>query len=536
MLKSLIFYCTLMGLATMSNSLSILLIQPVSSTSHHVWTISLLKGLLHNGHHVHIVSIHEPNIKGKLAQNMTYAVFGDIMKELAESKDYDPNEWERLSIIEGIYFVYNWGISFCEKTIAIKEARELLEMIKNVEFDVIVIDVTLYQCLYGLWEVAKGKPPIVGLIPYGPAPWLKHYIGGTNYPTVRSYVSTTYARGENLWQKTWNTLYYIVDDLLRQYYYMPICQQIAEQYIGHEIRPLHELEKNISILLINTHSTFEPGIPLPPNAIEIGGLNAQIDEIRTADEEIETYPDNIREFLDGADNGAIVISLGTNVNWKSIGLDKLKAVTQALSKLKQRILWKLDVELLSQLPSNIMIVKWIPQNKILTHKNVKAIWTHAGLLSTHEAVWHGVPIIGMPFFLDQRYNMALLLQKGVAVRLDVKTLSTESVSDAFEKILYNESYTKNMKQLSNEFRDRPVPPLDLAVWWIEYAARHPRGSLGSPLRFQSWMEQNLIDVYAFLIFNLIIILTVVFFVFKKLFSFCRNRVCPASKLQKSKQM
>lgn len=70
---------------------------------------------------------------------------------------------------------------------------------------------------------------------------------------------------------------------------MPISQQIAEQYIGHEIKPLHELEKNIFISLVNTHSVFEPGIPLPPNAIEIGGLNGQT--IRTADEETVTYPD-----------------------------------------------------------------------------------------------------------------------------------------------------------------------------------------------------------------------------------------------------
>lgn len=58
----------------MSSSLSILLVQPMASTSHHIWTMSLLKGLLRKGHHVHIVDIHEPKIKGKLAQNMTYAV------------------------------------------------------------------------------------------------------------------------------------------------------------------------------------------------------------------------------------------------------------------------------------------------------------------------------------------------------------------------------------------------------------------------------------------------------------------------------
>ena len=91
-----------------------------------------------------------------------------------------------------------------------------------------------------------------------------------------------------------------------------------------------------------------------------------------------------------------------------------------------------------------------------------------------------------------------------------------------------------MKQISSEFRDRPVPPLDLAIWWIEYAARHPHGSLESPLRSQNWVEQNLIDIYVFLLFNVIIILSVIFFIVKKLFNF--YRVYTTSKLQKSKQM
>jgi len=82
MLKKLILYCSLMGHATISSSLSILLVQPTPSTSHHVWTMNLLKGLLSKGHHVHIVSIHEPNIEGKLAENMTYGVSIYMLKEI----------------------------------------------------------------------------------------------------------------------------------------------------------------------------------------------------------------------------------------------------------------------------------------------------------------------------------------------------------------------------------------------------------------------------------------------------------------------
>lgn len=73
----------------------------------------------------------------------------------------------------------------------------------------------------------------------------------------------------------------------------------------------------------------------------------------------------MRVFLDGAKNGVIVISLGTNVKWKSIGMDKIKTVLLALSKLKQRVLWKLDVEVPFEIPDNVMIVKWMLQNEVL---------------------------------------------------------------------------------------------------------------------------------------------------------------------------
>ncbi|XP_011706697.1 PREDICTED: UDP-glucuronosyltransferase 2B17-like [Wasmannia auropunctata] len=141
----------------------------------------------------------------------------------------------------------------------------------------------------------------------------------------------------------------------------------------------------------------------------------------------------------------------------------------------------------------------------------------------------------MPFFMDQKSNAQILVAKGVSIYLDIKTLSKQTILHAVEEILYNESYTRNMKQLSSEFRDQPIPPLDLAIWSIEYTVRHPNGTLVTPLRFQSWIEQNLIDVYAFLFFNLIIILISLFFAIKMLIYFYYNYIYPASKLHKSKQ-
>ncbi|XP_011861649.1 PREDICTED: UDP-glucuronosyltransferase 2B1-like [Vollenhovia emeryi] len=531
--------CISIGLVT-SKPLSVLLIQSIPSTSHHIWTEHLVKGLLRKGHHVHTVSVLETKIEGKLAENLTYDVFADVMTSHDKFEDYCPDQWEEFNEFYMAYVAYLWGIIKCDTVIKTKAAKELLEMIKTVEFDVIVHDVTLQQCFYGLWEDAKGKPPIVGLIPLGSAPWLKDFTGGPSYPTVRPYTSSVIAKPVGLWQTTWNTLYFMVDDLLRHYYFLPNAQRIAEKYVGHAIRPLHEIEKDsINIVLINSYCAFEPAIPVPPNTLETGGLHVQTVQ-PIAGDKVVTYPKNVHVFLDEAKSGAIVISLGTNVRWKCFGPDKIKAVILALSKLKQRVLWKLDIidrdiEASFQMPDNVMTMKWIPQKEVLSHKNVKAVWMHAGLLSTQEAIWEGIPMIVTPFFMDQKSNAEVLVAKGVGIRLDFKILSTQSVLHAIEKILYNKSYTRNMKRLSSEFRDRPIPPLDLAVWSIEYTARHPNGSLATPLRSQSWMVQNLIDVYAVLFLIFFIILLSIYFLTRKLINFCYNYTYIVFKLCKSKQ-
>jgi len=56
------------------------------------------------------------------------------------------------------YFVYQWGINSCDAIIQTKAAKELLEIIKSVEFDVIVQDITLNVYTDIVFQVAKSKP------------------------------------------------------------------------------------------------------------------------------------------------------------------------------------------------------------------------------------------------------------------------------------------------------------------------------------------------------------------------------------------
>jgi hypothetical protein len=70
---------------------------------------------------------------------------------------------------------------------------------------------------------------------------------------------------------------------------------------------------------------------------------------------------------------------------------------------------------------------------------------------------------------------------------------------------------------SSIMRDRPVKPMDLAIYWIEYVVRHQ----GAPhLRYPgmdlTWHQRNLLDVIAFAIISGITLLSVVFFIIKSI--------------------
>jgi UDP:flavonoid glycosyltransferase YjiC (YdhE family) len=64
--------------------------------------------------------------------------------------------------------------------------------------------------------------------------------------------------------------------------------------------------------------------------------------------------------------------------------------------------------------------------------------THGGKMSSIEAAYRGVPVVGIPFFLDQKANVQKFLAKGLGVKLDYSTLTKESTLSAVREILNND--------------------------------------------------------------------------------------------------
>lgn len=101
-------------------------------------------------------------------------------------------------------------------------------------------------------------------------------------------------------------------------------------------------------------------------------------------------------------------------------------------------------------------------------------------------------------------------------------------------MFYLHRYKENISKRSSLLRDQPIPPLDLAVYWIEHVIKHKGAahlqSAGIKLK---WYQGYLLDVIAFLVAILSIIFYVNLIIVRKCLRFTFNRLLRMRKVKSS---
>lgn len=112
---------------------------------------------------------------------------------------------------------------------------------------------------------------------------------------------------------------------------------------------------------------------------------------------------DLETFIESSKKGVVVLCFGTNFRSEYIPLAKQNFFLEVFSELNDyHFLWKFESNISSSvLPKNVRIEPWLPVSDILANPNVKLIFFHGGMLTTQESIWRGVPMIIMPFALDQ---------------------------------------------------------------------------------------------------------------------------------------
>lgn len=77
---------------------------------------------------------------------------------------------------------------------------------------------------------------------------------------------------------------------------------------------------------------------------------------------------------------------------------------------------------------------------ILEHHNIKVFVTQGGVHSIEESLENGIPMLGLPFFVDQPQNVKKLILEGIGLGANLKTDSVDHIKRQIIELIENNKY------------------------------------------------------------------------------------------------
>ena len=536
------YFLVLFAVYNIANCYKILAIFPFGSVSHHIIGEATLRALVEAGHEVTIIS----SLKTKNpTENFKEIIIPDPMKVIMKGLnsirsilsnfasyrflflDQTFNAFKFAKTMPSIIaelFLFNMGGKAVEHIMEQEIVQKLLN--SNEKFDAVFVEVFAVDALFGFGQ--RFNCPVIGVTTFDGVYWNDVYTGNVSPYSYVPMVFYGLPDEMNFMQRLENTIFSILEKIFYNFYHLPNQKKLYEKYFPDAKNSFDLIHKNISLVFSNSHLSTSSARPLMPNMIDIGGVHVNPPK---------ALPKDIQDFLDSAIDGAILFSMGSAVqstDWKP---QQREAFVNVFGKLKQKVLWKYENETLPGKPGNIKIGKWIPQRDIVAHPNVKAFITHGGQCGTTEALYKGVPLLGIPLFGDQIMNINRAVLKGYALSLDFQDITEESFGSALNEILTNPKYEKAAKKVSRISKDRPMSPKETVVYWTEHVIRHQGADhLKSAARNLNYFEFYLFDVYATLIGGFLIFSIVSIKIFLMIFmKVCGKKTSDESKRKLKKQ-
>lgn len=467
----------------------ILAFVPTGVKSHHLVFQPTLRALADRGHEVTyftnipIENPHPKTFRQILIENKLYTSFEKALPGATLSSFGD------LSVARINAVFCDIGLQVTEYAFEHPEGRKLIE--STEKFDLIIHEALfLNEAVVGLQH--RFQAPGVMMIPLADNAWINHMSGLDDNPSYMIDFKTDLTDRLTFFERLIN-VYTLAATLFISHYKLGRMQEMMDRrlnYTGWETRPsIKELLGDIALVLMNSHHSVGYNYPRAPHVKDIGGMNIR---------PLKPLPKELAQMLDDSHEGVIYFSLGSNLDLSHNSSAKVRqAFANVFAKLKHRVLWRLSDKKSCVISKNVHVSAWFPQQEILAHKNIKLFISQGGMLSTTEAVNSGVPVIGIPFFGDQRKVVNQFQQAGFGIRLDKYNLTETSIMWAITEILNNEKYKKTALKHQALFRDRPMSPVDESVYWIEYILRH--GNILKPVSTKMpFYKLYLIDVFAFL--------------------------------------
>lgn len=497
LLKSLLW---LPLLCVTTHSYRILLI-PTPFQSHLNYFVPFGKGLVESNHEVHIVLssgskgiadiekkgihtlLYHPN--DGVCQLATDEFLGDVAKAMFNSPDVGTladivapavsKECDNFLLDDGV-----------------------LQTAQKLKFDLAVVDGLFFaRCLY-LFP-ARLRVPFVTLTTF-------QEVWPARIPAPPSHVPFHYSAFQekmSFFERLINTVMNTVW-ILKSRHAPQLSPEVAHKYaLVINEQNYDELVYQSQLWFYNSDLALEYPKPTMPNVVSIGGMSPQPSK---------PLEPSLQEFMDSSKQGVVVVSFGSVI--QDVPQELNERLVAVFSRLRWNVLWRNKNTTGLDLPANVRAMKWLPQNDVLGHPNTVAFVTHCGNNGQFEALYHKVPMVGFPIFADQPYNARRIEARGYGIGLKLKTFTVDELVQAVETVALNQSYRDNIARGSKIMRGWPETAQKRAAFWVEHIIENGADHLRTHALNMPWYEYLLLDVAAFLLTVVIIVITLSFFIIR----------------------
>lgn len=259
-LKNLILIITV----TAVSGAKILCVFPTPSVSHQIVFQPIWRELSLRGHQVTVVTtnpLKDPTLTNlkEIDVSSAYKQVGGMLQAFKKEQTH----WDFLEIIPWMHDKM-WT--------DILENPNVTSMLNDTtaSFD-LVMGEFLQTIVTGF--AYKYKAPFIGVASLSLFSTVHDAVGNPSHPVLYPDMITTFGEDMTFWEKIDSVLFAI--KLRYDYYnvFMPSFDRFARRYFGDDLPSLAVLERNASMVFLNTNPVIHGARPYPPGVIELGKMH-----------------------------------------------------------------------------------------------------------------------------------------------------------------------------------------------------------------------------------------------------------------------
>ena len=385
--------------------------------------------------------------------------------------------------------------------------QPLMDKIRDLEFDLVINDATMfYTCFYTI-------PYRFGLrymsLSAAHDPWT---FGVSGLPSIEPSQLSRFSNRMSFSERMMNLVHFTL------LFLNPLSLLYSSEHLGEfaphrPYKSFRQLVSESEMTLVN-HDVTCVGYPRvsAPNYQFIGGTSAK---------KAEPLSDELQEFVDGAMQGIIILSLGSRKELHLFWKDLKPIMMNVLSRLPQRAIVHYAFDDIDDAPKNVKLVKWLPQNDLLGLQNTKVFITHGGNNGQLEAVYHGVPVLTIPLTGDQKFNAIQAHSRGFGLMIEMKDMNEPDLYDALTELINNKTYSESIKKCSHIMKSMPSSQ-EMTVFWVNHILRYGSEHLQLSSLEMPIYQILMLDIFAFLALVLIFVWVLITCVCCYLCKICRR--------------